>query len=429
MSLDINLYRKLAGTYNVESSKQNEVNNFVKQSDKIWDATISTYDLLAPSERGDDITITDRLSTSLVSRGVFNYNKEHTKVTMLNGQERCFFANDSVESGYYVNKTRTKETYIIETLTENKFLFEDTFVRKCNSLLNWVDSNGKINSYPCVRTENSVTDLGTSENKYMVIPNRENKITVQSNKFTKLIRERDGVRFIFDEKCFLLHDIEREIYDGLVILMLEEDEINFETDKQVLVDGSLIWIADYTKAPSYILEINQSDSEIATGNTLQLSAQILRDGQVVVEDISWTSSDELIATVDNSGLVTTVAEGSVIITAIMVDNNDVRDTVNIEVVAIATDNYSILLTPDSSDITLTDTIEVNALLLNNGVAEADTFTFSVIGGTATSEDYNFTVIDGNNYSIEALRYGKTLEIRSQSGIHIENKVYSLTYFY
>ena len=78
--------------------------------------------------------------------------------------------------------------------------------------------------------------------------------------------------------------------------------------------------------------ISQSAFEGVNGETLQLYATILPDNATFPEVI-WTSSDESMATVDETGLVTIVSkeEGSAVITATSKDNNMFSATCNITV--------------------------------------------------------------------------------------------------
>jgi len=429
--VDLTLYRKLAGTYQVGSSQENAINQFVYQSDKIWDETLSTYHLLALSKRGDDVEITNRSNVSVPDRAVFNYNKEYSRSTMLEGQERCFLEKDSVEVGYYVKRVRTDETYLIETLTEDKFLFEDAFVRKCNTKLNFIDNQGSIRTYPCVYRISSRTEKDTTENKYIEVTTGDAYIEVQYNDFTSELTNQDGTRFILSkDECYTLKNAYNQFVNGLVYIKLEQSEINFDTDKYVdLGDGTFGWIADYENRDVFTITIDQSDSEIVTGNTLQLTAQVLKNDQVVEEDITWTSDNETVATVDSTGLLTTITDGVVNITASLTDNSGVNDSVQITATTSVVENYSIQFNPDTEDILLSSILEVNTKLLNNGVDTTDTFTYSIVGGTAQISDYEFIVVDGNNFTLTNNNFGGTVIVRCVSGVHTIDKTYTLKYFY
>ena len=400
--VDLTLYRKLAGTYQVGSSQENAINQFVYQSDKIWDETLSTYHLLALSKRGDDVEITNRSNVSVPDRAVFNYNKEYSRSTMLEGQERCFLEKDSVEVGYYVKRVRTDETYLIETLTEDKFLFEDAFVRKCNTKLNFIDNQGSIRTYPCVYRISSRTEKDTTENKYIEVTTGDAYIEVQYNDFTSELTNQDGTRFILSkDECYTLKNAYNQFVNGLVYIKLEQSEINFDTDKYVdLGDGTFGWIADYENRDVFTITIDQSDSEIITGNTLQLTAQVLKNDQIVEEDITWASSDETVATVDENGLLTTITDGVVNITASLTDNSGVNDSIQITATTSVVENIVYTVSPNVDGILLGQELEFDCKKLNNSVEVSETFTFSIDPSTtANSSDYVFTVIDSNSFSI------------------------------
>lgn len=361
--------------------------------------------------------------------------QEHTNPLNKEKETKKLFCNiDSVvESGSIIEASSPINLgkFLVTSNVDNNQAYLKALIMKINTPLNWVNDSGKIISIEAVRQPASMTSVDTSENKYMTIVDGDLIIRTKSTVDTLSLSKRDGLRFIFsDEECYSLENVYKTLADGQVILKLKQSEINFETDKYVdLGNGNFGWIADYTKAPIYNLSIDQPDSQVIDGNTLQLSAQVTKDGQVVSEDVSWSSSDVNVATVDNTGLVTSVTTGSVVITATMVNNSSVTDIINIDIVAVANDNYSIQLTPDSTDITLTTTITVNATLLNNGIVQPDTFTFSVVGGTASASDYVFTSIDGNNYSIENKVDGGTVIVRSTSGIYSIDETYSLNYLF
>ena len=78
--------------------------------------------------------------------------------------------------------------------------------------------------------------------------------------------------------------------------------------------SSEIGVFDPTRPVS--VTVSPSTGSVAVGETLRLSAQAVdTNGRAVVgAEFSWSSSDESVATVDASGLVTGVAEGSATIT-------------------------------------------------------------------------------------------------------------------
>ena len=65
-------------------------------------------------------------------------------------------------------------------------------------------------------------------------------------------------------------------------------------------------------------------------DVLQLTATVLPD-ETTVKTVEWSTSDETVATVDEQGLVTAVAPGTVIITVSTTDGSDLSATCTITV--------------------------------------------------------------------------------------------------
>ena len=70
--------------------------------------------------------------------------------------------------------------------------------------------------------------------------------------------------------------------------------------------------------------ISESDIQLKTGDSLRLEAQTIPSGAAV----SWSSSDSEVATVDATGLVKAVSEGSATVIA---EAGGVRDSCNVTV--------------------------------------------------------------------------------------------------
>ncbi len=106
--------------------------------------------------------------------------------------------------------------------------------------------------------------------------------------------------------------------DGVSILILNKetmDEINSFSKTLVVQAGhctiNKVKVIKPLDVPGTSIVLDKSEAEVMAGSTIQLSATTNPTGQKV----TWTSSDEAIATVDYNGIVTGVAEGTVTITA------------------------------------------------------------------------------------------------------------------
>lgn len=95
-------------------------------------------------------------------------------------------------------------------------------------------------------------------------------------------------------------------------------------------DGGLTdTIAITVNVPVTGVSIDQSDSTIAEGDTLSLTASVA-PADATNPDVQWSSSDDSIATVDASGVVTAVASGTADIT-VTTDDGGFTDTITITV--------------------------------------------------------------------------------------------------
>ncbi|MFC0903442.1 Ig-like domain-containing protein [Clostridium sp. MT-14] len=80
--------------------------------------------------------------------------------------------------------------------------------------------------------------------------------------------------------------------------------------------------------PATSITLNESEDKLVKGGSVQLTASSLPGD----DKISWSSSDNNVATVDSNGKVTAAGEGNATITAEAEDNPDVKDTCEITVV-------------------------------------------------------------------------------------------------
>ena len=116
---------------------------------------------------------------------------------------------------------------------------------------------------------------------------------------------------------------------------------------QTLADKDLP-VADVVY-PTFI-SLNESNKNLVQGDTLSLRVNGYSSGATNI-DVKWSSSDEKIATVDDSGKVTAVGAGSAVITATSVGNEAAKATCAVNVKGID-GNYEYSLNEDNT-VTIT----------------------------------------------------------------------------
>ncbi|MCM1290559.1 MAG: Ig-like domain-containing protein [Prevotella sp.] len=110
------------------------------------------------------------------------------------------------------------------------------------------------------------------------------------------------------------------------------------------------------------ITIEAPEEEITEGDSMTLTAVVLPEN---AEDksIIWKSSDEEIATIDQNGLLTTIKEGTVTITATSVSNEEVSSSVTIKVNHRIILPASITIEAPEEEITEGDSMTLTAVVL------------------------------------------------------------------
>ena len=114
------------------------------------------------------------------------------------------------------------------------------------------------------------------------------------------------------------------------------------------------WERYYTDAES--VELNQTTMTLERGTTAQLKATVLPT--VAMNEVTWTTSNAEVATVDNTGLITAVGLGIATITATTTDDTDLSATCEVTVVPACA--KSVTLSADVMDIVIGDAFTITA---------------------------------------------------------------------
>ena len=79
-------------------------------------------------------------------------------------------------------------------------------------------------------------------------------------------------------------------------------------------------IKEFDSTQEVVVSLNHSKAKLGVGGMLNLIATVTPE-DIPFNTVTWTSSDTDVATVDNNGVVTAVAEGTVTISAIVGDKS------------------------------------------------------------------------------------------------------------
>ncbi len=162
--------------------------------------------------------------------------------------------------------------------------------------------------------------------------------------------------------------------------------------------------------PVNSVSLNKTEADLEPGESVQLTATVLPEN-ATKKDVTWSSSDTNVATVDANGLVTAAGPGTATITAVSKDNEQKYAECTITVVA--TVSYDV-------------TFQVKNGKWNDGTNANKTVTLSGREGTALKLAQDQIPAVGNNPT-EGFKAGSWDTEPSTTTVIDENKTYTYTY--
>lgn len=315
--------------------------------------------------------------------------------------------------------------WITSNVDKIKSLVQTATVKRCNNMLRWQTPDGAIQEFPAslnfiIKQNRDYSTAGSA----VVTPAGTIHLITQFNSITNTIQSNQ--RFLFgNANNWTAWKVEGggiENYNnlkttdntsgGIITFTMVVDYVNKDTDD--LVNG----IANYVQG-TYAVSLNQSSITGDNSQTVQLYATVTFNGQTVTRDVVWSSLDETIATVDQSGLVTFVAEGSTTIKVVLSGNTSIYANCSVDVVALPVDTYQIVVAPDVNYVIEGDEVTWTAILYKNNIAQADVITFTLDARTVPSTYYTYDVLTSQTFKIHNYEMFLTdyLEITATSGIY------------
>lgn len=159
-----------------------------------------------------------------------------------------------------------------------------------------------------------------------------------------------------------------------------------------------------------LIELDETDIVIIEGETLQLTATVMPE-DATNKSVTWETSDEAVATVDQNGLVTAVGAGVATITASTMDGSNLTASCTVSVEPNVVLASSIELNQTSANVTEGETLQLTATVLPEDATDK-TVTWASSDETVATVNQNglvtavatgtatitATTIDGSNLS-------------------------------
>ncbi len=238
-----------------------------------------------------------------------------------------------------------------------------------------------------ISSEIRLYSTGTEENKYFIVNDDEMIVTVSNNSDAQNIAEND--LFTIGRRSYEVQSIQDAIQPGLLILKMK---VNVQSPEAHVFALTIL---------------NGSSLQINTTQPLTINAELTDNGVVVPNpSLVYSSSNNNIATISSSGVVTILTTGTVIFTVAMTNDATVNDTISVEIITVDQHNYTVDISGNTS-IIKGNTSNYTCVFKDNGIAITDTSVFYLTAddgvsatslATISSQDgvVNSCVVTGNS---------------------------------
>jgi len=330
------------------------------------------------SVAGMDILINGSSTRALITNTNVNQNSDNKKITTL----------DSIERGFLIDYDNA--IWLVVSEVNGKIYGKyKGIIQKCNNTI-IVNVAGILHTVPCIVTDKA--SLNTDVTTYITTLDTQIYIMVANDIINSNIKVNDIYKI--GNLNYQIKNIDDISKSGLLVLKLE-----FTSTEQVL--------------PSYSVSITNTEPVTTdTATPVQLTIE-QKDGDTVLTEplpMVFSSSDNAIATVDSTGMITPVSVGNVTITVQLESDATVNDSIAITVQEVpVVETYYLELTgniqPDTeikSDQTKTYTcVKKNS---SGAVVDGALFDFTVNPGTTPTSAYTLTILNDTQCSIKCNQY-------------------------
>lgn len=280
-------------------------------------------------------------------------------------------------------------------------------VRRCNAVWNFLDFYGNIQSEPLV-VENTRANANDSDNQQsLLITKGYFNVICQANENTRQIDT--NTRFILGSAAYRVtgySDFEMEFTGDYSSVRTYSYTIRYEEPNST-IDDMVNHIAG-GKTFSWDVSISAADT-LRVGVAEQFTAKSVRNGEIVPQSESnpvsyvWSTSDENVLTVNESGVVTAIAEGYAQITATLEQNPAYSATVGVRVTETAIGVQYINSPPKTLDAYESTTI--SAAYFENGEETDEPLEWTFSRADETAYAYKVAA-DGKSATVTCYGYSE-----------------------
>lgn len=271
-------------------------------------------------------------------------------------------------------------------------------VQRCNAVWNHLDWYGNVVSEPLAVDRYLSRANNTDHQEAVNLPQGYFDVKCQLNPETEQLGENS--RMILGRNCYRItgfSDFTQEFTGDYDSVRMVEFSIHFEEPNWEIDDMERHVAGGLTFSWESLM---RGQVELSEGETAQFAVRSLRCGQQVQSTLNrpiyyrWCSSDDGVATVTQSGLVTAISAGECIIRATLQQNPSIATEMAITVHEQGTGTTVRIITEAPEAIGLMESATIAAAVL--GGAEGETVTWSFSGA---DENTYGADINGNTVTI------------------------------
>lgn len=309
---------------------------------------------------------------------------------------------------YY--NTGVKSTWLCVAIDSQTLYEQIGSIRLCTNEVRFYNQYGRLLKIPCVFEDkiNSKKDITLANLKYI---NGITTIYMQLNSFSEQLKPNQRLLFgrqgnwvafrvgSLGVNNFMNTEFNNNNSAHILELTMEGNYVNSEVDD--IVNG----IAD---VPTVSYELNLTSISGSIGETYTVEAQLIVNEEVVSTNFVISSSNQEVATTENSS-VTLVADGESVITGYFVENPDVTFEIPVTVSSgTQVSNYYVYFTPTVSDgILQGSTTTYTATIYNNGEEVQNEYLVFTLSQSPSSDYFQFTSNSNNTFTITNKKMSKT----------------------